>query len=54
VAAFKGGYGPDRWLVDTSSAFDLVGQHDVPDLNLEIAEMTSDIFELPWQMANEC
>ena len=31
VAASKSNYGPDRWLIDTGSAFDLVGQHVVPD-----------------------
>ena len=46
VAASKGEYGPDRWLIDTGSAFDLVGQHDVPDWNLELAEMTEDMIEL--------
>jgi len=38
--------GPERWLVDTGSAFDLVGRHDVPDWCARLATPTESIVEL--------
>jgi len=38
--------GPERWLVDTGSAFDLVGRHDVPDWCARLATPTESVVEL--------
>jgi hypothetical protein len=38
--------GPERWLVDTGSAFDLIGKNDVPDWRVKLATATETPVEL--------
>jgi len=38
--------GPERWLVDTGSAFDLIGRSDVPDWCARLATPTEGMVEL--------
>ena len=38
--------GPERWLIDTGSAFDLIGKNDVPGLCIKMATATTTPVEL--------
>jgi hypothetical protein len=46
AAAAGDGEGPRRWLVDTGSAYNLIGRADVPEWHLEDAEPTRHAVEL--------
>ena len=46
AAASSSQCGPERWLVDTGSAFDLIGRHDVPDWCARLATPTEGTVEL--------
>jgi len=41
AAAAPGSEGPRRWLVDSGSAFDMIGQNDVPEWHLGDAHFRS-------------
>jgi len=38
--------GPERWLIDTGSAFDLIGKQDVPEWCVKLATPTDGTVEL--------
>ena len=38
--------GPERWLIDTGSAFDLIGKNDVPGWCIKVATATTTPVEL--------